>query len=121
MVTKTSDEPGDLMVRLIHFGTCFSTPPVAFACLNHHSSLSKRRRSITLPLIASAHGSKCLIIFRFCILTKTPLFYQKDVDAYFVKAMRHYSDKEILVVSFNTSNLWVTLAISIKYDHTVTP
>jgi hypothetical protein len=28
---------------------------------------------------------------------------QKDV-AYFVKAMRHYSDKEILVVSFNMGN-----------------
>jgi hypothetical protein len=41
---------------------------------------------------------------------------QKDVVTYFVKAMRHYSDKEILVVSFNTSNLWVTLAISIKYE-----
>jgi hypothetical protein len=37
--------------------------------------------------------------------------------AYFVKAMRHCSDKEILVVPFNTSNQWVTLAISIKYDH----
>jgi hypothetical protein len=29
---------------------------------------------------------------------------QKDVVAYFVKAMRHYSDKEILVVPFNTCN-----------------
>jgi hypothetical protein len=29
---------------------------------------------------------------------------QKDVVAYFVKAMRHYSDKEILVVSFNMGN-----------------
>jgi hypothetical protein len=28
---------------------------------------------------------------------------QKDV-AYFVRAMRHYSDKEILVVPFNTGN-----------------
>jgi hypothetical protein len=41
---------------------------------------------------------------------------QKDVVAYFVRAMRHYSDKEILVVPFNTGNHWVTLAISIKYD-----
>jgi hypothetical protein len=30
--------------------------------------------------------------------------------------MRHYSDKEILVVLFNMDNHWVTLAISIKYD-----
>jgi Ulp1 family protease len=30
--------------------------------------------------------------------------------------MRHYSDKEILVVPFNTANHWVTLAISTKYD-----
>jgi hypothetical protein len=41
---------------------------------------------------------------------------QKDVVAYFVKAMRHYSDKEILVVPFNMGNHWVTLAIFIKYD-----
>jgi hypothetical protein len=41
---------------------------------------------------------------------------RKDVVGYFVKAMRHYSDKEILIVPFNTDNRWVTLAISIKYD-----
>jgi hypothetical protein len=41
---------------------------------------------------------------------------QKDFGAYFVKAMRHYSDKEILVIPFNTGNHWVTLAISTKYD-----
>jgi hypothetical protein len=41
---------------------------------------------------------------------------QKDVVAYFVRAMRHYSDKGILVVPFNTGNHWVTLAISTKYD-----
>jgi hypothetical protein len=41
---------------------------------------------------------------------------QKDVVAYFAKAMRHYSDKDILVVPFNTGNHWVTLAISTKYD-----
>jgi hypothetical protein len=34
------------------------------------------------------------------------------VVAYFVKAMAHYNDKEILVVPFNTSNHWVTLSIS---------
>jgi hypothetical protein len=41
---------------------------------------------------------------------------QKDVVAYFVKAMRHYSDKEILVIPFNMGNHWVTLAISTKYN-----
>jgi hypothetical protein len=41
---------------------------------------------------------------------------QKDVVAYFVKAMRYYNDKEILVVPFNTGNHWVTLVISTKYD-----
>jgi hypothetical protein len=30
--------------------------------------------------------------------------------------MRHYSDKEILVILFNIGNHWVTLAISTKYD-----
>jgi hypothetical protein len=34
----------------------------------------------------------------------------------FFKAMRHYSDKKILVVPFNTGNHWVTLVISTKYD-----
>jgi hypothetical protein len=42
---------------------------------------------------------------------------RKDVIAYFVRAMRHYSDKEILVIPFNMGNHWVTLAISTKYDH----
>jgi hypothetical protein len=41
---------------------------------------------------------------------------QKDVVVYFVRAMRHYSDKEILVIPFNTGNHWATLAISTKYD-----
>jgi hypothetical protein len=40
----------------------------------------------------------------------------KDVVAYFANAMRHYSDKEILVVPFNLGNHWVTIAISIKYS-----
>jgi hypothetical protein len=40
----------------------------------------------------------------------------KDIIAYFVKAIRHYSDKEILVIPFNTGNHWVTLSISTKYD-----
>jgi hypothetical protein len=30
--------------------------------------------------------------------------------------MRYYSDKEILVIPFNTGNNWVTLSISTKYD-----
>jgi hypothetical protein len=41
---------------------------------------------------------------------------RQEVVAYFVKAMRHYRDKEMLVVPFNTSNHWVTLSISTKYD-----
>jgi hypothetical protein len=30
--------------------------------------------------------------------------------------MRHYKDKEMLVIPFNTGNHWVTLSISTKYD-----
>jgi hypothetical protein len=40
---------------------------------------------------------------------------RKDV-VYFVRTMRHYNDKEILVIPFNMGNQWVTLVISIKYD-----
>jgi hypothetical protein len=40
---------------------------------------------------------------------------RKDVIAYFIRAMRHYSDKEISVIPFNMGNHWVTLAISTKY------
>jgi hypothetical protein len=29
---------------------------------------------------------------------------RKDVVGYFVKTVRHYSDKEVLVVPFNTGN-----------------
>jgi hypothetical protein len=39
-----------------------------------------------------------------------------DVVAYFVKAMKHYKDKEMLVISFNMTNHWVTLSISTKYN-----
>jgi hypothetical protein len=41
---------------------------------------------------------------------------QKDIVVYFVKAMKHYNDKEMLVVPFNTGNHWVTLSISTMYD-----
>jgi hypothetical protein len=52
-----------------------------------------------------------------CLLHILTRKYQgNDVVAYFVKAMRHYNDKEILVVPFNMSNHWVTLAISTKYN-----
>jgi hypothetical protein len=30
--------------------------------------------------------------------------------------MRHYRDKEMLVVPFNVGNHWITLSISTKYD-----
>jgi uncharacterized protein involved in tolerance to divalent cations len=41
---------------------------------------------------------------------------RQEVVQYFVKAMRQYRNKEILVVPFNMGNHWVTLSISIKYD-----
>jgi hypothetical protein len=37
---------------------------------------------------------------------------QQDIVAYFVKAIRHYKDMEMLVIPFNTGNHWVTLSIS---------
>jgi hypothetical protein len=40
---------------------------------------------------------------------------RKDV-AYFVKEIKHYKVKKMLVIPFNTGNHWVTLSISIKYD-----
>jgi hypothetical protein len=41
---------------------------------------------------------------------------QKDVVAYFVKAMKHYKDKKMLDILFNTGNHWITLSISTKFD-----
>jgi hypothetical protein len=41
---------------------------------------------------------------------------QQEVVQYFVKAMRHYRNKEMLVIPFNTGKHWVTLSISTKYD-----
>jgi hypothetical protein len=41
---------------------------------------------------------------------------RKDVIAYFVKAMNHYKDKEMLVIPFNTGNHRVLLSISTTYD-----
>jgi hypothetical protein len=41
---------------------------------------------------------------------------RQEVVAYFTKAIKHYRDKEMLVVLFNTGNHWVTQSISTKYD-----
>jgi hypothetical protein len=41
---------------------------------------------------------------------------QQEVVQYFVKAIRHYRNKEMLVVPFNMSNHWIILSISTKYD-----
>jgi hypothetical protein len=41
---------------------------------------------------------------------------RQEVIVYFAKAMRHYRDKEMLVIPFNMGNHWVTLSISSKYD-----
>jgi hypothetical protein len=51
------------------------------------------------------------------MVTRTQIHLsQKDVVAYFVKAMKHYEDKKMLVIPFNTGNQWETLSISVKYD-----
>jgi hypothetical protein len=41
---------------------------------------------------------------------------RQKVVAYFARAMRHYRDKEMLVIPFNMGNHCVTLSISAKYD-----
>jgi hypothetical protein len=41
---------------------------------------------------------------------------RQEVVAYFAMAIRHYRDKEMLVIPFNMSNHWVTLSICTKYD-----
>jgi hypothetical protein len=41
---------------------------------------------------------------------------QEHVVQYFVEAMRHYRDTEMLVIPFNMGNHWLTLSISTKYD-----
>jgi hypothetical protein len=52
------------------------------------------------------------------IATRTNLHTSRqEVVVYFVKAMRHYGDKGMLVIPFNTCNHWLTLSISTKYDH----
>jgi hypothetical protein len=41
---------------------------------------------------------------------------RQEVVQYFIKTMRHYRNKEILAVSFNTVNHWITLSISTNYN-----
>jgi hypothetical protein len=41
---------------------------------------------------------------------------RQEVVAYFGKAMRHYRDKEMLVIPFNMGKHWLTLSIYTKYD-----
>jgi hypothetical protein len=39
------------------------------------------------------------------MVTRTQIHLsQKEVVAYFVKAMKHFKDKELLIISFNTGN-----------------
>jgi hypothetical protein len=62
-------------------------------------------------------GTESLAYLNLQIAMRTNLnSSQQEVVAYFVKAMRHYRDKEMLVVPFNPTNHWVTLSISTKYD-----
>jgi hypothetical protein len=42
---------------------------------------------------------------------------RQEVVQYFLKVIRYYRNKEMLVVLFNMGNHWVTLSISTKYDH----
>ena len=38
------------------------------------------------------------------------------VNRYLVRAMRHYSDKEYLMISYNPGGHWLLINISTKYD-----
>jgi hypothetical protein len=38
------------------------------------------------------------------IATRTNLYINREEVTYFAKAMRHYRDKEMLVIPFNTAN-----------------
>jgi hypothetical protein len=42
---------------------------------------------------------------------------RKEIVAYFVNAMSHYKNKEMLIIPFNTGSHWVTLSSSPKYKH----
>jgi hypothetical protein len=62
-------------------------------------------------------GKESPTYFDSQMATRSNLYInQIEVVAYFLKAMTHYKDKEMLVVPFNTGNHWVTLSISIMYD-----
>jgi hypothetical protein len=51
------------------------------------------------------------------VVTRTNItLAQKDVVAYFVEAMSHYKDKEMLVIPLNMGNHWVVLLVSTTYD-----
>jgi hypothetical protein len=41
---------------------------------------------------------------------------EKYIVAYFIMAMSHYKDKEMLDVLFNTGNHWILLSVSTMYD-----
>jgi hypothetical protein len=41
---------------------------------------------------------------------------QKYIVAYFVVAISHYKDKEMLAVLFNMGNHWIFLSVSTTYD-----
>jgi hypothetical protein len=51
-----------------------------------------------------------------CDLDWLVLTDAENTDTYFVKAMAHYKDKEMLVAPFNMGNHSVTLSISTMYD-----
>jgi hypothetical protein len=51
------------------------------------------------------------------MVTRTNIMLaRKDDVAYFIKAMCHYKNKEMLVVPFNTGNHWLLLFVCTTYD-----
>jgi hypothetical protein len=50
-------------------------------------------------------------------MMRTQILLDRDsVVKYMIQAMRHFNNKEMLVISFNTGNRWLLLLISTTYD-----
>jgi hypothetical protein len=51
------------------------------------------------------------------LMMRTQILLDRDfIVTYIVRAMRHFNDKEMLVILFNTGNYWLLLNISTMYD-----
>jgi hypothetical protein len=63
-------------------------------------------------------GKESLTFLVLQMMTRTQILLDREsVVKYLVRAMHHYNNKEVIIISYNTGNNWLLLSISTTYKH----